>query len=95
MYVIADGSVCIHDEAETIAELPQGAFFGELSILDGETRSASAKAKSDCLLLVIRQASFHRILSKQFDVTESLLKILVRRIREQSAQIQNQNENSN
>ena len=57
--------------------------------------SASAKAKSDCLLLVIRQASFHRILSKQFDVTESLLKILVRRIREQSAQIQNQNENSN
>ncbi|MDD9866824.1 MAG: cyclic nucleotide-binding domain-containing protein [Verrucomicrobiales bacterium] len=93
MYVIADGSVSIHDEGETIAELPQGAFFGELSILDGETRSASAKAKSDCLLLVIRQASFHRILSKQFDVTESLLKILVRRIREQSARIQKQDEN--
>ena len=87
MYVIADGSVCIHDEAETIAELPQGAFFGELSILDGETRSASASAKSDRFAR-IRQASFHRILSKQFDVTESLLKILVRRIREQSAQIQ-------
>jgi len=82
MYVIADGEVSIHDEVKTLAELPQGAFFGELSILDGETRSASAKAKSDCLLLVIRQASFHRILSKQFDVTESLLKILVRRIRE-------------
>ena len=95
MYVIADGSVIIHDEGKTLAELPREAFFGELSILDGETRSASAKAKSDCLLLVIRQASFHRILSKQFDVTESLLKILVRRIREQSAQIQNQNENSN
>ena len=88
MYVIADGTVIIHDEAKTLVELPREAFFGELSILDGEMRSASAKAKSDCFLLVIRQASFHRILSKQFDVTESLLKILVRRIREQSAQIQ-------
>ena len=42
MYVIADGSVRIHDGDKTLASLPQGAFFGELSILDGETRSASA-----------------------------------------------------
>ena len=88
MYVIADGSVRIHDGAKTLASLPQGAFFGELSILDGETRSATATAESDCLLLVIRQDSFRRILSKQFDVTENLLKILVRRIREQSPQLQ-------
>ena len=45
MYVIADGSVIIHDEGKTLAELPREAFFGELSILDGETRSASAKVK--------------------------------------------------
>ena len=88
MYVIADGSVRIHDGDKNLATLPQGAFFGELSILDGETRSASASAETDCLLLVIRQNSFRRILSKQFDVTENLLKILVRRIREQSPQLQ-------
>ena len=88
MYVIADGSVRIHDGVKTLASLPQGAFFGELSILDGETRSATATAETDCLLLVIRHDSFRRILSKQFDVTENLLKILVRRIREQSTQLQ-------
>ena len=94
MYVIADGSVRIHDGDKTLASLPQGAFFGELSILDGETRSATATAETDCLLLVIRQDSFRRILSKQFDVTENLLKILVRRIREQSTHSQQQkNEN--
>ena len=94
MYVIADGLVRIHDGDKTLASLPQGAFFGELSILDGETRSASATAETDCLLLVIRQDSFRRILSKQFDVTENLLKILVRRIREQSTPLQQeQNEN--
>ena len=93
MYVIADGSVRIHDGDKNLATLPQGAFFGELSILDGETRSASASAETDCLLLVIRQNSFRRILSKQFDVTENLLKILVRRIREHSTQsMQEQNE---
>ena len=90
MYIIAAGSVRIHDGNKTLAHLPQGAFFGELSILDGETRSASASAETDCLLLVIRQNSFRRILSKQFDVTENLLKILVRRIREQSTQSQQQ-----
>ncbi|MDA7676643.1 cyclic nucleotide-binding domain-containing protein [bacterium] len=94
MYVIADGSVRIHEGDKTLASLPQGAFFGELSILDGETRSASASAETDCLLLVIRQDSFRRILSKQFDVTENLLKILVRRIREQSTHSQ-QHKNEN
>ena len=43
MYVIADGTVIIHDEGKILAELPREAFFGELSILDGETRSASAR----------------------------------------------------
>ena len=90
MYVIADGPVRIHDGAKTFASLPQGAFFGELSILDGETRSASATAESDCLLLVISQNSFQRILSKHFDMAENLIKILVRRIREQSTQLQQQ-----
>jgi CRP/FNR family cyclic AMP-dependent transcriptional regulator len=90
MYVIADGSVRIHDGDKTLASLPSGAFFGELSILDGETRSATATAETDCLLLVIRQNSFRRILSNRFDVTENLLKILVRRIREQSTQSQQQ-----
>ena len=88
MYVIADGSVRIHDGDKTLASLPQGAFFGELSILDGETRSATATAESDCLLLVIRQDSFRRILSKQFDVTDNLLKILARRIREHSTHLE-------
>ena len=88
MYVIADGSVRIHDGDKTLASLPQGAFFGELSILDGETRSATATAETDCLLLVIRQDSFRRILSKQFDVTDNLLKILARRIREHSTQLE-------
>ena len=88
MYVIADGSVRIYDGAKTLATLPQGAFFGELSILDDETRSASAAAEMDCLLLVIRQDSFRRILSKQFDVTDNLLKILARRIREHSTHLE-------
>ena len=88
MYVIADGSVRIYDGAKTLASLPQGAFFGELSILDDETRSATATAETDCLLLVIRQDSFRRILSKQFDVTDNLLKILARRIREHSTHLE-------
>ena len=48
LFVIVEGAVRIHDAydlnkpSKTLAILKDGEFFGELSILDNETRSASA-----------------------------------------------------
>ena len=58
LYLIRDGEVAIireNDSAEKIelAIFNKGDFFGELAMVDGEKRSASAIAKSDSRLAVV------------------------------------------
>ncbi|MFA4839077.1 MAG: cyclic nucleotide-binding domain-containing protein [Candidatus Neomarinimicrobiota bacterium] len=53
MYIIVEGSVEIAEENEDagkkrLAILPEGAFFGDLALLDEAPRSASAIAVVDC-----------------------------------------------
>lgn len=57
LYVIKAGTVTLSlaesGEARSLATLREGDFFGEMSLLTGERRSASADAATDCELLVI------------------------------------------
>lgn len=53
MYIIIEGSVDIVEENENmepkiLASLSDGAFFGDLALLDEAPRSASAIAKTEC-----------------------------------------------
>ncbi len=53
MYIIFSGKVMItcDNDKQILAELEEGDFFGELSLLDESPRSASAIAKTQCILL--------------------------------------------
>ncbi|MFZ1263974.1 MAG: cyclic nucleotide-binding domain-containing protein, partial [Chitinophagaceae bacterium] len=53
MFVIYKGEVKIHKGSTTLAVLKEKEVFGELSLLDSETRSASATANTDCFLFKI------------------------------------------
>ncbi len=58
MYLIREGEVEIKREntskkIHTLAKLKKGDFFGELALVDGEKRSASAVALTDTKLAVI------------------------------------------
>ena len=81
MFLIVEGTVKIHRDNEELAILTVQDYFGEMSILDGEPRSASVTAVSDCLLLRIRQEDFHLILSQRFDVALAIIQTLTRRLR--------------
>ena len=52
MYIIAEGEVEIRSEPEekVLATLGSGAFFGEVSLLNEVPRSATARAKTSCVL---------------------------------------------
>lgn len=82
MYLIVEGEVRVHRGAAKIAVLKEKDYFGEMSILAGEPRSASVTALSDCLLLRINQADFHEMLSGHFDVTLAIIRTLTRRLRQ-------------
>ncbi len=84
MFLIVEGSVQIHRDRQELAELKGKDYFGEMSILDGEPRSASATATSDCLLLRIKQADFHEILSQRVQVAMTIIQTLIQRLRQDS-----------
>jgi CRP-like cAMP-binding protein len=66
MYVVLEGKVSIHRKAivgrKEIASIPPGAYFGELALLDGSPRSATATAVEPTRLLFFFRPEFLDIL---------------------------------
>jgi len=86
MYLIESGRVRIsihdHDKQEvTLAELAQGDFFGEMSIIDGRQRSADAKVIDDARLAVLSRDAFLTFVRKRPDVALEMLSALTDRLR--------------
>ena|SRR6516164_7997093 len=81
MYIIFDGKVNIHKQNQALAVLGEKDFFGELSLLDTETRSATATAETDCILFRIDQEPFYDMMESRPEVVKGVIKILCRRIR--------------
>jgi C4-dicarboxylate-specific signal transduction histidine kinase len=90
MYVIVSGSVKVHDKEYTIAKLPEGSFFGEFSLLDDEPRSLSVTAIESSILINIQQTEFFEVLNRHPDVTRDIIKVILKRLRNQNQQIINQ-----
>jgi CRP/FNR family cyclic AMP-dependent transcriptional regulator len=84
MFIIYSGSVRVHDGEHTLAELKTRDFFGELSLLDTEPRSASVTAIEDTFLLRLDQHAFYEIMADRIEVTREIMKILCRRLRFQN-----------
>jgi len=84
MYIIYKGEVRIHKGKVTLAILDEKQVFGELSLLDSETRSASATAHTDCFLFKIDQEPFYELLETRSEVAKGFIKILCQRLRAQN-----------
>jgi CRP-like cAMP-binding protein len=84
MYIIYKGEVKIHKSSITLAILKEKEVFGELSLLDSETRSASATAHTDCFLFKIDQEPFYELVETRPEVAKGFIKILCQRLRAQN-----------
>ncbi len=86
MYLIETGRVRIsifdEDRKEiTLAELAQGDFFGEMSIIDGRQRSADAKVIEDARLAILSRPNFLAFVRSNPDVALGMLGALTDRLR--------------
>jgi CRP/FNR family cyclic AMP-dependent transcriptional regulator len=81
-FVIVDGAARIEVSAQKQTRIGPGEFFGEMSLLDGEPRSATVKAETDLRVLVISRVNFWQLLREVPDLTQKMLVNLTRRIRE-------------
>jgi CRP/FNR family cyclic AMP-dependent transcriptional regulator len=84
MYIIHKGQIKIHKGSTTLAILKEKEVFGELSLLDSETRSASATANTDCFLFKIDQEPFYELVETRPEVAKGFIKILCQRLRAQN-----------
>ncbi len=83
MYFIYSGEVSIHEEEHQLATLSDNEIFGELSLLDSESRSASVTTLTDCIFLKIEQEAFYDVLAINTDILKGIMRTLCRRLREQ------------
>lgn len=81
MYIIQQGNIKIHKGNTTLAILKDKEVFGELSLLDADTRSASATAETDCILYKIDQEPFYELMDERPEVAKGFIKILCQRLR--------------
>lgn len=92
LFIIQNGRVKIsrisEDGGEVIlAILKDGDFFGEMSILDGQLRSANVMAIEDSDILALRREEFMKLLIHHPEISIQLLKELAHRIRQSDSQI--------
>jgi CRP/FNR family cyclic AMP-dependent transcriptional regulator len=85
-YVVMSGSVKIYTssggEDKILSLFKSGDSFGELSLLDGKPRSASAAVVEDSVLLTLEKVSFLRVLQENFDIAIMIMQELCQRLRD-------------
>ncbi len=92
LYVVKSGQVNVVRDQEdgpgiSLATFGPGEFFGELSIFDGERRSATVIAVEDTETVTLGRFDLMRVVSHNPQIGLSLLKSLSARLRETDARL--------
>jgi CRP-like cAMP-binding protein len=81
-YLILEGSVEVKaSERLKLAKLGTGQFFGEMSLLDNEPRSADVIALEPTRCLILNAQELNAIIESNPRIATSMLRELVRRLR--------------
>jgi RsiW-degrading membrane proteinase PrsW (M82 family)/CRP-like cAMP-binding protein len=86
MYMIASGGIDIfvndeHGNEKYIRTFKAGSIVGELSLVDGEPRSATAKANGNLIALVLRRQHFNMFINSRPHVILAVLEFLAEKVR--------------
>ena len=82
MYILVSGSAeawvqSSEGKPHQVFEVKPGGFFGEMSIISGESRPTSLTAAADLELLVLKRDNFHRIVFEHAEVGIKILKAMI------------------
>lgn len=87
MYVVAEGAVKLTLTGRTLEKIGRGGFFGEMSVVDREPRSATATAVSDCRLIPVKPDRFRELVAQSPDFALEVMRVMARRIRSMDSRI--------
>lgn len=81
-FVVASGGVRVIRDGQILATLGPGAFFGELSVLDGRPRTAQVIATVPTLCLALASWEFEAVVHDQPSVALAVMRGLAGRLRD-------------
>lgn len=92
MYVVQSGQVEVYrnmnDEKRFVRLFEKGDFFGEMSLLEGMPRTATAEVVEDAELIVINGATFDQMIKSNIEIAVRMLRKLSKRLRETTDQLE-------
>lgn len=80
-FVVASGNVVVQRDDQRLARLGPGEFFGEISLIDGRPRTATAMADGDTFLLALDHGQFDAMIEEFPGLGRQIARALVDRIR--------------
>jgi len=78
---IVEGKAQVKQDGKVIRHLSGGDFFGEVSLIDGEPRTATVIAETDMTLLVVETRSFDHLLGTIPGLQKKMLTSLCKYLR--------------
>ncbi len=80
-FVVLSGHVAVARDGQRLARLGPGQFLGEIALIDGRPRTATATADGPARLLVLSHREFDSLLDEFPTITRQVVRALVERIR--------------
>ena len=92
MYIIHAGACEIlkddgHGSSSRVAVIQKGDFFGEMSLLTGEKRTATVRAIEDSRFILIDKPLFAEMISSKTEINSFLAEVLVKRQQQLDAHV--------
>ena len=81
-FFILEGDVEVRQQGRVLAKLGKGQFFGEMSLIDGQPRTADVVAVRPTECFVLSAWSFAALVKTEPKISLGVMKELVRRLRE-------------
>ncbi len=79
--LIAGGKAKVEKNGKVIRRLSAGDYFGEISLMDGEPRTATVIAETDMTILVVHRRSFDHLLDTVPDLQKKIMLSLCKYLR--------------
>jgi CRP-like cAMP-binding protein len=82
MFLIIDGRALVTTRRGRSVRLGPGDFFGEMSLIDGDPRSATIEATTPMRLLVLGYREFWQLLDESLPMVRKIMRALSQRLRQ-------------
>jgi CRP/FNR family transcriptional regulator, cyclic AMP receptor protein len=82
MYIVRSGRVHILTYGTVLESVGPNGMFGEMALIDGSPRSATAVASEACELAPIDKAAFAHLVRQDPDFALRVMRLLARRLRQ-------------